>query len=342
MPNHAESENDTSFDPIEGLIESGRFYIGPDIQVAEDVVVPQVGENEGIIAVTGYVEESGLPGKVYRQETDITEILEMLSVSARSRGAQLGLMVFLQQQVRMDDPFTLPEDRPTEPGIVREGDRINLPLLLVNRGKRPLIIKKGEGIGCLYSEIGAQELTGQGLVKAVGQGIEFGGNYGETWFYADSENRSLALDEANRAEMVGLVLSPQRLDVSAGSAVEVFGNGIRDYRTFLKEQGILVPVKPGQHPPFWIGETAGTVRIDAGFNGLLHLVQAGNGFIFQTLSLLIKGGETKGWPIRVELEAEEGRFADMTAAYGQEPELVPVDFDSEKLVIYMSLYRNRR
>lgn len=323
----------------ERLTEDGRLWIGADVTAGENYTIPPADPDAevrfSVTQVTVEVPPDGIPF------TDIPgrelfECLRAAGFSMRSRGAQAGLMVV---------PGYINDSRDCDDGtqkIVLEDGKARVTVPLLNLGARAVQIRQGEGIGCFYHKTGAEELRGSGLVQAVADVIVgITGEYGRDWWYADEHFQRVDKDALDQAAILALALSRDRLRTTPGTPVAVFDQGIRDYRRYLRQQGILVPVEPEEYPIFWITQTVSALTIPAGYNGILNVVRLGEGSAAQTMSLLVKGGQTPNWPIVVEVAMPDGRYIDVSPSYDEPENLVSVDFAHDPMCIFMEVWKDR-
>lgn len=310
----------------EKLITPGRFWIGGDVRAAENTVLFPTSPKHREQWINACFNESSLP---FFGEEEVSSFLKIEDgIHTRSRAAQLGLLTL---------PYSSTSDgiKPYPPIVKRNGlYYTKLPVAVL--GPRAIVLKKGEGFACYYDKSEAQELTGQELIKSIGEdrGVVMKGKYRKDWFFVNDHFQPLAQSDPS-AVALALSLSDQRLCVSKGEPVAIFGDEIKDYRLFLEKNGILQPVKTNEFPQFWIGETKYPIEIKEDYNGLLNVAQIGGGFVAQTLSFLIKGGKTS-WPIRLELFMPKGKYV---TDYEENDLEVKIDKNTN-MYIFMEVYRN--
>lgn len=325
----------------ERLEERGQFWIGADVVAAGDYTISPIGphaeETFTLTPVAVDVSPDGVPFADFSPRA-LFECLRDADFSVRSRAAQVGLMV-----VPGYINFSGDVDDGTQQINVAEGGRARVTVPLLNFGERPIQIHRGEGIGGFYHKTGARELRGSELVQAVEHAdVEIGGDYGRDWWYVDKNLQRVDKPAQDQVALLALALSRDRLRTMSGSPVAILDDGLRDYRRYLRQQGILVPVKPEEYPTFWIGETVSRVAMPVGINGILNVVRLGEGFAAQTMSLLVKGGQTPNWPIVVEVAMPDGQYVDANPSYDEPEELVPVDFARDPMCIFMEVRKDRK
>ena len=306
----------------------GKFIDAGDILAGGKFFLHKTGRNMQTISAT--LEISGLSSYGFNEE-EILDFVDYSTVSARSRLAHVG--VFAVPKCQCSSYY---QGRVSETkfwgGIEKEtyiADGIlHFPLNVFNFGDRTIAFEKGDGLGNLYSHIGAKKLVGLELAQSIGGGITISGDYGDTWAYIDKNRDLLPGEEAEKAIGLAIKLNKKRYMVSKGSPIHI-PNGMTtaESRQYLEESGILVPVGENDNPDFWVGETAGKGEIKPGYNGELNWGKVeGKGLIPQTMSLHIKGTETPMWQIRAEIMAQEQ---------------IPINYATDDLYIIMMMCKDK-
>lgn len=316
----------------------GQFFDGGDIVLEKNCTIKPTA-HYGITETHGMLNWKRM-ADLGIQETEAIDVLELLSTSARSRGAQVGLMVMLPHQFTTDPDEEVEFRRRLQDETYVRNGVLRFPLVCVNLGPRTLLGEAGDGVANVYTEIGANLLSGKTLRNTIGNGISIDGTYGKDWSFIDDEGN---LQHANSAQIGGLALrvSNARYGVTAGPPIHVFDKHITDYRGYLSKHRILMPIQPGDNPDFWVGETTAPITIDPGINALLYDLMAGGGSLFQTLSFHIKGGQTNGWQIRVEACADSGMMDIGPLSFGEDADnQEPVDYERD-LWVRMNIYQDK-
>lgn len=264
---------------LEGL---GVLWSGEDATALEDrTLYPQETS-----LIWARASENALPPIRYDSST-LPILSDELNVSVRSRLAQSGLTT-LSRRLEID-----------------EDDKVNVVFEMTVLGGRPVKLNAGDGVACFFSTSGARMIQGLELYEElVGQEhIRIGGKFGEDWRLVglyDDRDDVFFTDKVLAKQAVGVALriKEERFGIPDGNEPIDIGGEV-GYRTFLDNKVFKV-LKPDEHVSFWVGETRSEVFIPPGYNGFLNMAgNIGTTWVFQTRSLLIKGGRTN-WPLRYE------------------------------------------
>lgn len=280
------------------LSVEGRFWKGPDVQVATDVFLNTTARIPIVIHTESLPSMNGL------EPND----LHFLHGSVRSRWAQLG--VDLEEEVgpRITEAFVAsvgPKEKVTSPF---EGE-----VVLHNRAARPIHIPEGTRIFRLYYDIKESALFGRDLVYAVSSGnISIEGEFGRDWAWAYSSEGSGGED--NIIGMHVRIDSKGRrwIPPDINNTPVTVNDSEPNYRAKIDE--ILAPIPHTQERILWIGQTNKVTlssveaildretlsNIDASARRLRRGYQINSRLIDDRIT---------NWPVRVEILSSTTRSA---------------------------------
>ena len=147
---------------VEQLKQLGTFWIGPDIQLAEKVVVPPKG---GVV--------TGVPVLVSKEQLpkmDITRgSFDSLQWSVRSFLAQSGIDPIFHQQDLSDEMIKK----------LHDGETVAMPITIINHGERAVEIE-GAFMRFYFAD-DARRLRGDDLKSIIGTELVLEGEEGKDW-----------------------------------------------------------------------------------------------------------------------------------------------------------------
>ncbi|MBI4130624.1 hypothetical protein HY468_04860 [Candidatus Roizmanbacteria bacterium] len=256
------------------LTELGILFHGTDVEIAHDQII-EPGTKVRITACAGH---GSLPPIDYRNQ--LTRFVGRLNFSTRSRLAVAGLDVYV-------DPTG------------DDGHEIACTAQLY--GNRPIVIKNGEGIGCFYSLHGAAILTGHDLFVALTNGsVEIAGEQGRDWMYVNEAGELVEEADGSMVAAVALRIADESWQVAPATIPYVIPQTPRFREQYFRDG--LLQVSNGSIDRFCIARTAASISMEDQCNGCLARTVSFHGETTRQInSLLIKGKETKGWPLLLEL-----------------------------------------
>lgn len=251
--------------------------------------------------------KNGLPPLDFKPQ-DPRNFTRNLGANTRSRIAQLGFSIINLSMAKAEET----------------GDYYKANAQALLYGDIPIQINEGDRIGHLYSIKNARRLEDKELVSAIREGrVKVGKGLwacGDNWAFVGDDGEFLVMDQDNIHDYrqvrtlndapptaIAMKISNQRFYTPHGLApISILGDNVptSKYREII--DGTLKPAKD-EHHDFWVAQTIEPLEIPEGLTGVLrpHVVlRLDNGALERgphIISLLIKGGETNYWPIRVEL-----------------------------------------
>lgn len=269
----------------------GKFWKGPDIATAADVMIYRYTNTPVIITPNSLPPLHGLPPEV---------LSGVVRASVRSRYAQIGIDVHddIGGQIAQ---WIVENDKQALDGSIKE--QFEARALTFNHCARPIFIPRGAHLFRFFYEFAQPVVRGKNLIALVSSGeIKVDGAYGSdwAWSYEHTGAGENIIGMHIRIKPEGRRWIPPHHD---DEPIVIDDRG-SDYRKEIDD--LMYPIPEDESEKLWVGETV-PINLGPSIEAILDKVVVRDIGKFdigtlglQTNSRLIDGGKTH-WPIRVEV-----------------------------------------
>lgn len=263
---------------------NGRFWVGPDIAVAHDLVIP--ADNTLVFADVSFDLEQNTPFSDFSPYA-----ISCLFATTRSRFAQLGLAIHEGAPLEIARSFYT---RDYSDGSFRYGTQVPI----VNHSARPIFLPQGAKFFYMYYWDG-KIITGEALKYLVGHKIVLSDKEGGAWRWW---YRSDDLRREEHIQGIEFLIDPNsRRWIPPHSDPTLMSDSLAENHNRSRvDRYLQQPIPESRNPILWIAETQAGIFLDGGVNGIVQtfvpreIDGAESELEFQTNSVLLRGGNTSG------------------------------------------------